>query len=686
MSNATSNLESIALVALKELQRLSEGPSSSSGPSLIGSPAEHPKEGKDAGVAPTGDNEATTSPPVDDGNGSGIPSIPLAVLSSATSTTTITTEESDGGRATPVVPLESLPGSSADCKSEKGEGTIHPVDSVITVSDAKVGETVRPASHQMGDGIVGPADVSVPVSSGASSMVELPNHVDQAGRSVLPETVASLSPPEKNSATIADPSSSVPIDPPGSIDTSSGRIQAETDFFPANAATADFSHILADPEAWLRSTENLYVGLPPVDTKQSIHRILADDVLCGRGGETNHFTGNCQYRSLVKAFQKLYIESKRREKPKIAQCIVYTVRKAGGRFLKRTDPGSNAWVDVGNTKAREKTSQALREGAPDLRGSEVSQQDQESASASIDSGDEECPTPSAMVGGYTDPRRSASFHPPSAVALAGAAAGKPTLPRSANGGGAPNPAPAADGGTMAASTISERIAASLLQNPLFHRLSPFQQQQVLMGEIAAARHQEQQLHGYAAAGGGSHALGRGGMSTFSSIPFQQQQQQQQPHLLHNHNRGFHGFACNDGITTVHGDVGSMQPNRSGALGDAMLLAKLAVRKAAAETAVSAAANAATSPSLAGAGNLLKRPSPDAPHSHAAAVAAAASGAAVIVVSDSDGSEGSSLSSLSPSGGPRLKRLKMRRQLEVPSAAVAVAAAATAAAGAGASLR
>lgn len=30
---------------------------------------------------------------------------------------------------------------------------------------------------------------------------------------------------------------------------------------------------------------------------------------------------------------------------------------------------SNVWRDVGNTKAREKTSQALREGAPDLRGS-----------------------------------------------------------------------------------------------------------------------------------------------------------------------------------------------------------------------------------------------------------------------------------------------------------------------------
>ena len=59
--------------------------------------------------------------------------------------------------------------------------------------------------------------------------------------------------------------------------------------------------------------------------------------------------------------------SKRRDKPLIASKIVRLVRHAGGRFLRKDK--SNVWRDVGNTKAREKTSQALREGAPDLRGS-----------------------------------------------------------------------------------------------------------------------------------------------------------------------------------------------------------------------------------------------------------------------------------------------------------------------------
>jgi hypothetical protein len=97
-----------------------------------------------------------------------------------------------------------------------------------------------------------------------------------------------------------------------------------------------------------------------------IIRVLENDVLCGRGGETNHHAGNIQYRLLVKACQPSYIAAKRRDKPKIAEKIVRTVRKLGGRFLKK-NPETNTWRDVGNGKAREKTSQALREGAPELR-------------------------------------------------------------------------------------------------------------------------------------------------------------------------------------------------------------------------------------------------------------------------------------------------------------------------------
>lgn len=70
---------------------------------------------------------------------------------------------------------------------------------------------------------------------------------------------------------------------------------------------------------------------------------------------------------MVKACQPAYLAAKRRDKPRIAAGIVLAVRKVGGRFLKKDS--QNTWKDVGNNRAREKTSQALREGAPELRSS-----------------------------------------------------------------------------------------------------------------------------------------------------------------------------------------------------------------------------------------------------------------------------------------------------------------------------
>lgn len=105
---------------------------------------------------------------------------------------------------------------------------------------------------------------------------------------------------------------------------------------------------------------------PAPSASETFASVQEDDVLCGRGGETNHHPGNVRYRGLVKKYQRLYLKAKRRDKPKIARLIVDTVRRKHGRFLKK-DISANAWLDVGNNKAREKTSQALREGAPELR-------------------------------------------------------------------------------------------------------------------------------------------------------------------------------------------------------------------------------------------------------------------------------------------------------------------------------
>ena len=54
----------------------------------------------------------------------------------------------------------------------------------------------------------------------------------------------------------------------------------------------------------------------------------------------------------------------------MAAAIVQQIREKDGRFLKRVDKvgtGQVLWVDIGDEKAKEKTCQALREGAPEIR-------------------------------------------------------------------------------------------------------------------------------------------------------------------------------------------------------------------------------------------------------------------------------------------------------------------------------
>ena len=92
------------------------------------------------------------------------------------------------------------------------------------------------------------------------------------------------------------------------------------------------------------------------------------DVLCGRGGGTNNHVGNSHWRMLVAANKQLYVTLPKRQKMLLSKSIVNAVRSQNppGRFLQK-DAKSNLWSDVGDQRAQEKTSQALREGAPDIR-------------------------------------------------------------------------------------------------------------------------------------------------------------------------------------------------------------------------------------------------------------------------------------------------------------------------------
>lgn len=267
---------------------------------------------------------------------------------------------------------------------------------------------------------------------------------------------------------------------------------------------ADFSQILADPEGWLKQTENLFAKLPPLDRSTDKEIIVQpNDVLCGRGGETNHHPGNIRYRSLVKAYQKLYLLAKRRDKPKIAQCIVVSVRGVEGRFLKRAKNANkgSAWVDVGNVKAREKTSQALREGAPNLRenvappGTTSASNDGTSATNTrqvlVPDQAESVTTPPTAA-----PQTLSTSAPTALESMMGwkyrepakASAPVPSVTSSSVPHVSSSPAsPPSDADNDAYLKLFTQAASQLMQHPAFHQLDQARQYEAILFECKNAR-------------------------------------------------------------------------------------------------------------------------------------------------------------------------------------------------------
>ena len=97
-----------------------------------------------------------------------------------------------------------------------------------------------------------------------------------------------------------------------------------------------------------------------------IETYTENDVLSGRGGGTNQHDGNCYFRSLINKNREQYLRAKKNDKPFISLSIVRAIRQRGGRFLKN-DEDTGLWYEIGDDAAREKTSQALRQRAPEYR-------------------------------------------------------------------------------------------------------------------------------------------------------------------------------------------------------------------------------------------------------------------------------------------------------------------------------
>ena len=60
------------------------------------------------------------------------------------------------------------------------------------------------------------------------------------------------------------------------------------------------------------------------------------------------------------------MKARKNDKPAISRAIVRSVREKNGRFLKK-DEKTGLWFEIGDDAAREKTSQALRQRAPEMR-------------------------------------------------------------------------------------------------------------------------------------------------------------------------------------------------------------------------------------------------------------------------------------------------------------------------------
>jgi hypothetical protein len=104
--------------------------------------------------------------------------------------------------------------------------------------------------------------------------------------------------------------------------------------------------------------------VPP--SAEGIKFYSRNDVICGRGGVTNVHPGNRRFRDLVNGNRLAYLKARKNDRPAISRSIVRTIREMNGRFLKKDDR-RGVWVEIGDDCAREKTSQALRQRAPEIR-------------------------------------------------------------------------------------------------------------------------------------------------------------------------------------------------------------------------------------------------------------------------------------------------------------------------------
>jgi hypothetical protein len=86
----------------------------------------------------------------------------------------------------------------------------------------------------------------------------------------------------------------------------------------------------------------------------------SNDVICGRGNIAFNHPGNCFLRSLADKQSSNYANAKtKRQRSVIVSEIIRGARERGNGFMKQSSTSGN-WAEVGDTLAREKVGQLLR--------------------------------------------------------------------------------------------------------------------------------------------------------------------------------------------------------------------------------------------------------------------------------------------------------------------------------------
>ncbi|CAB9511526.1 expressed unknown protein [Seminavis robusta] len=107
---------------------------------------------------------------------------------------------------------------------------------------------------------------------------------------------------------------------------------------------------------------------PSTMTKTALSSIIypgQNDVMLGRGGESNYHGGNLHFRKFAEIYRARYKFASKVEKPLISAEVVAAWRnlQPPGRFLIRTEPSStnSLWHDVGDAQAIKRATKTLGE-------------------------------------------------------------------------------------------------------------------------------------------------------------------------------------------------------------------------------------------------------------------------------------------------------------------------------------